>query len=78
MDQERLAWSLTLALIGLSALFIVLSATAPDLMARPLRAGGIFSVGMAFGLAIIAVAVAAAAFFEHHLNRSAQSPGARE
>jgi uncharacterized membrane protein (DUF485 family) len=35
MDQERLAWSLTLALVGLSALFVVLSAGAPDFMARP-------------------------------------------
>jgi len=53
MVRRRVSWSFLIFLLGLYLVFGLLSAYAPEVLARPVFTGGVVPVGIAMGYGIL-------------------------
>ncbi|MEM5432250.1 DUF485 domain-containing protein [Cupriavidus oxalaticus] len=66
--RTRLGWSLTLIMLAVYFGFILLLAFSPATLGTPI-AGGVMTVGIPVGVAVIVAAVLLTAIYVHRANR---------
>jgi uncharacterized membrane protein (DUF485 family) len=67
--RGRFAWSLAGIVVAAYYSFVLIIAFAPELLARPLHAGTVVTVGVASGLALIVLCIAITGIYIVRANR---------
>ncbi len=67
--RNRLAWTLSLAILALYFTFILVIAFAPDLLGQPISAGSITTMGIPAGVGIILSAFVLTGIYVHRANK---------
>ena len=67
-SRSRLAWTLSALVLGIYLAFILLVAFGGDFMSAPLVAGGVTTVGIVIGIAVILSAIVLTAIYVWKAN----------
>ena len=67
--RSRFAWALSITMLLIYYTFILLIAFSPDTLGTPLFEGGVTTVGIPMGIAIIVVAFVLTGIYVRHANK---------
>lgn len=67
-SRRRFAWTLSIVMLGIYYAFIMVIAFAPEVLAVPIAAGSVVTIGLPIGVAIIVSAIALTGVYVHRAN----------
>ncbi len=67
-SRRRFAWILSIAMLGIYYAFIMVIAFVPEVLAVPIAAGSVVTIGLPIGVAIIVTAIALTGVYVYRAN----------